>query len=232
MTRLLFSVWQLRVTWTGAHSLTTGWVCNLPVQLLLGLARAVTLGPTSLRTQDHIVLSYLRLPQPGRPVPLIYIPLDQCGPVIPSVTGFLFVASYKSQGYDASVSKSKLYYDRQSVGHSVLVSGTHLGTATNFYPSLITFRQLRICLCGAPSLTRSRVCSFQFFFWASPVQHFSDLSPMGFVAIFYYLNYWYSPSLEGQVPVFISPRNRMAQLCPRELSSVLIASYDSQVEVF
>jgi hypothetical protein len=29
--------------------------------------------------------------------------------------------------------------------------------------SLIIFRQLRICWCGAPFLTRSRVCSFQFF---------------------------------------------------------------------
>jgi hypothetical protein len=28
--------------------------------------------------------------------------------------------------------KSKTYYDRQSVGQSVLVSGTHLGPATNF----------------------------------------------------------------------------------------------------
>jgi hypothetical protein len=28
--------------------------------------------------------------------------------------------------------RSKLYYDRQSVGQSVLVSGTHLGPATNF----------------------------------------------------------------------------------------------------
>jgi hypothetical protein len=28
--------------------------------------------------------------------------------------------------------KSKLYYDRQSVGQSVLVSGAHLGPATNF----------------------------------------------------------------------------------------------------
>jgi hypothetical protein len=43
-------------------SLTRGWVCNLLVQLLLGLARAITLGssPTELRP-----LSHLRLPQPG-----------------------------------------------------------------------------------------------------------------------------------------------------------------------
>jgi hypothetical protein len=32
--------------------------------------------------------------------------------------------------------KLKLIYDRQSVGQSVLVSGTHLGLATNFSFSL------------------------------------------------------------------------------------------------
>jgi hypothetical protein len=48
-------------------------------------------------------------------------------------------------------------------GQSVLVSGTYLGTATKFSPlSLIIFRQLRICWCGASSLTRTLVCSCQF----------------------------------------------------------------------
>jgi hypothetical protein len=43
-------------------------------------------------------------------------------------------------------SKSKLYYDRHSVGQSVLVSGAHLGPATNASPlSLIIFRQLWVC---------------------------------------------------------------------------------------
>jgi hypothetical protein len=39
---------------------------------------------------------------------------------------------------------------------------------------------------------------------------------------------WDSPNLEGQVPVFISPRNRVAQLYPQALGSLYIASYDSQ----
>jgi hypothetical protein len=48
--------------------------------------------------------------------------------------------------YSKSKSKSKLYYDRQSVGQSVLVSGTHLGPATNLSHSLIIFlRQFRVC---------------------------------------------------------------------------------------
>jgi hypothetical protein len=42
--------------------------------------------------------------------------------------------------------KLKLIYDRQSVGQSVLVSGTHLGPATKFSFSLkFSFRQLRLC---------------------------------------------------------------------------------------
>jgi hypothetical protein len=38
----------------------------------------------------------------------------------------------------------------------------------------------------------------------------------------------HSPNLEDQVPVFISPRNRVAQLYPEALGSRFVASYDSQ----
>jgi hypothetical protein len=37
-----------------------------------------------------------------------------------------------------------------------------------------------------------------------------------------------SPNLEGQVPVFISPRNKVAQLHPQALGSVFFVSYNSQ----
>jgi hypothetical protein len=37
-----------------------------------------------------------------------------------------------------------------------------------------------------------------------------------------------SHNLEGQVPVFISSRNNMAQLYPQALGSLLVASFDSQ----
>jgi hypothetical protein len=37
-----------------------------------------------------------------------------------------------------------------------------------------------------------------------------------------------SPNLEGQVPVFISPRNRVARLYPQALGSLFVASYDSK----
>jgi hypothetical protein len=77
MTRFLFSSWQLQASCCGAPSLTIGWVCNLLVQLFLVLARAVTLGSKSRRTHGHILLSHLRLPQPGGPGPGIYIPQEQ-----------------------------------------------------------------------------------------------------------------------------------------------------------
>jgi hypothetical protein len=43
-----------------------------------------------------------------------------------------------------------------------------------------------------------------------------------------------SPNLEGQIPVFMSFRNRAAQLYPLALCSLLVISYDSQsyMEVF
>jgi hypothetical protein len=88
MARFFFPVWQLQVSWCGAPSLTRGWACNLLVQLLLGLARTVTLRSNSRRTHDHISLSHLRLPQPGGPD--LHIPQKQVGPDIPPGTGFPF----------------------------------------------------------------------------------------------------------------------------------------------
>jgi hypothetical protein len=37
-----------------------------------------------------------------------------------------------------------------------------------------------------------------------------------------------SPNLDDQVPVFISPLNRVAQLYPQALGSFFVASYDSR----
>jgi hypothetical protein len=85
---------QLRFCYFVAPSLTRGRVCNLLVQLLLALARAVTLGSKSHRTHGHILLSHLRLLQPGGPGPRIYIPQEQGGPVISSGTGFPFWWNY------------------------------------------------------------------------------------------------------------------------------------------
>jgi hypothetical protein len=57
-TRFLITLWQLRVCWYEAFSLTRGRVCHL--QLLLALANAVILGSEPLGTRDHILLSQIR----------------------------------------------------------------------------------------------------------------------------------------------------------------------------
>jgi hypothetical protein len=53
--QILIIVWQLRVYWFGAPSLTRGRVCR--VQLLLALASAVIFESESRRTRGHILLS-------------------------------------------------------------------------------------------------------------------------------------------------------------------------------
>jgi hypothetical protein len=47
---------------------------------------------------------------------------------------------------------------------------------------------------------------------ALPAQSFSGLNPAGLMTIIYCLRFWDSLNLEGQVPVFISPRNMVTQL--------------------
>jgi hypothetical protein len=68
------------------------------------------------------------------------------------------------------------------------------------------------------------------FFWVLPEQSLSGPSPVELTATFYRL-IWDSASLEGQVPVFISSKNRVAQLYTRALGSLFVASYDKQGRV-
>jgi hypothetical protein len=89
------------------------------------------------------------------------------------------------------------------------------GTRDQFFFLLeIFFRQLRVCNFVAPSLTRRRVCNLLYnCFWALAQQSLLRRSPAELTAIFYCL-IWDSPNLEGQVPVFISPRNRVSSFPP------------------
>jgi hypothetical protein len=59
------------------------------------------------------------------------------------------------------MSESTLPYEQRSVGHSVLLSGHHLGLAATFFssPMEIFFGQLRSFPYGLSSLTRGWVCS-------------------------------------------------------------------------
>jgi hypothetical protein len=103
------------------------------------------------------------------------------------------------------------------------------GTCDQFFFLLeICFRQFRVCYFVAPSLTRGRICNLLYnCFWSLPEQSLLGRSPAEPTTIFYCL-IWDSSNLEAQVPVFISPRNKVAQLYPRALGFLFVASYDSQ----
>jgi hypothetical protein len=121
----------------------------------------------------------------------------------------------------------RVNYDRQSVGQSGSVSGIHLGLTTIFFLLQILFRQLRICYFVALSLWQEGGSVIYRCCWSSPAQVRSDLSLAGLETIFYCPNSWDSSNLEGQVPIFISPKNRVVQIYPRALGSLSVASYDS-----
>jgi hypothetical protein len=80
---------------------------------MLGLSFTIAAGPRQRShsqvqaLQDslpHFTFSDSRLPQPGGPGPLIYIPQEHGGPVMPQALGSLSVASYDSQGYGGGTS--------------------------------------------------------------------------------------------------------------------------------
>jgi hypothetical protein len=127
-------VWQLRSWFRGAPSLTRGWVCLLYVPLVL--ASAVFLGPSPLGLE--IVFYCLQFETS------------------------LFVASYDSEGHGEGIrprlhtskSKSKSHCDWRPVSKSWCRAP--FGAYDQIFS---TVWQLRSCLfCGAPSLTRGRVC--------------------------------------------------------------------------
>jgi hypothetical protein len=79
-----------------------------------------------------------------------------------------------------------------------------------------------VSCCETPSLTRGRVCKLflqLLLGLASAVT--SGPSPA-------YCLTWDSSSPEGQVPVFMLPRNILAQLYPPAVGSPYVAAYDSQ----
>jgi hypothetical protein len=106
----------------------------------------------------------------------------------------------------------------QSTSQPVCLGVGHpSGTCDQFFFLLeISLGQLRVCYFVA----RGRGCNLLYnCFWALPEQSLLGRSPAELTAIFCCL-IWDSPNLEGQVPVFISPRNRVAQLYPQALGSL------------
>jgi hypothetical protein len=112
-------------------------------------------------------------------------------------------------------SLSKLYYDRRSDGQCVLVSSLHLGPKTRF---LLLSGSWQVCWCGAPTLMRGRVFRLELLLaLASSVILGSESRETHYHILLYQIQD--SPNLEGQVPIFISSRKRVAQLYLQALGS-------------
>jgi hypothetical protein len=89
----------------------------------------------------------------------------------------------------------------------------------------VTGRQLRVFWSGETSLTRGRVCRLQLLLdLASAVILGSEYGG----TIFYCLRFETPSTWRPMSPVFISPRNKAAQLCPQALGSLFVTSYDTQ----
>jgi hypothetical protein len=117
-----------------------------------------------------------------------------------------------SRLYSTKVNVSKLYYDRRSVGQSVLVSGTSSGTATNLSSFLSSVDSCKFVYVGHRPWREVGAVAYNCC-WASPAQSFSYSSSTGLVTIFLLPQIW-EPQPGSPSPIFISTRNRAAQLYP------------------
>jgi hypothetical protein len=108
-----------------------------------------------------------------------------------------------SAGNDSSRSQSYITTDGQSASLSWCQTPIWDPQPNVILISLISFRELRVCTDVERSL-RWEVWSVVFSWWTSPARSLSGLSPAALITIFYCLNFWHSPNIDGQVPVFIS----------------------------
>jgi hypothetical protein len=122
-----------------------------------------------------------------------------------------------------SKSESKLLYDWRFT-KSVHLGDKPLETYDHY------FFQQNICGCSpyvTSSLTRGWACRLQLLLvLASAVILKSESCGAHDHILLSHIRDF--SNLEDQVPVFISPRNRVAQLHPQALGSLFVASYDSQ----
>jgi hypothetical protein len=113
--------------------------------------------------------------------------------------------------------ESKLCYDRRSVSQSVLVSSTHLGPKT-------TFLLLSGDSCGFVDVGRPH-WQLLLALASAVILGCQSRGTHDHILLSQFRD---SPNLESKVPVFLSPRSRVAQLNSQALGSLFVASYDSQ----
>jgi hypothetical protein len=177
-----------------------------------------------------------RLPQPGGPGPRIYIPQEQYGPVIPPGTGFPFRRLLRLAGLRWR------YSNPSARGFELRVKSQSYFTTGGLPPISSSWRQalwdhdqqfvFQRNTCGrssyvTSSLTRGWVCCLQLLlaFASGVILRSESHGTHDNILLFQIRD---SPNLEGHVPVFISPRNRVAQLYPQALDSLFVAPYNSQ----
>jgi hypothetical protein len=92
-----------------------------------------------------------------------------------------------------------------------------------YYHICTSVRQLRVCWCGAPYLTRERVCRLQLLLVLASTIILGSGSRVtrDYILLSQIRDF---PNLEGQVPVFRSPRHRLRQFYLQALGSIFIAS--------
>jgi hypothetical protein len=97
-----------------------------------------------------------RLPQPVGSGPHMYIPQEQGGLVIPSGTGFPFVASYDSQGYGGAI-RPRLH---AGVTHSSLMAASprYIASARTAQETPLTIVFLLMCACQLQPLPSNGYC--------------------------------------------------------------------------
>jgi hypothetical protein len=121
---------------------------------------------------------------------------------------------------DVTQSDSELLYDWRFTANQFVLETSPLGLMTSNFIFLMN-------TCGyspyvTSSLTRGWVCRIQLLLVVSRafILRSDSRETHDHILLSQIRN---SPNLEGQVPVFISPRNRIAQLYPPALGSIFVS---------
>jgi hypothetical protein len=234
MTTFLFSLCQFEVSWRGAPSPTRGRVCNLLEQLLLGLARSFPLGFKSRRT--HTIFHCLILDSTNLhdQVPIFISPRKRMAQLYPWGTGFPLLRLLRQAGlWFKRFFFSKLYQDRRSVGQSVLVSGTHLGPATNFSFSLKLYLDSCVFVIMGRLLWREDGSVIYNCYWASPAKSFSSPCSERLMTKLYFLKFEIPLLWSARFPYLLPGEHGSPRISPsiRFVSFIQIFLYFMSIKI-